>query len=169
MRASRCISHRRGPDGFTLLEVLIALTILGFGLLGLAAMQVHAMREGSTGRHNSDAARIARDQMEQIQSMPFATVAAAAGLGWSAPPWINVAGFGPGQIPVQIRTAPGAAPGAGVEQVYNVAWNVTTVGGNPNLLNVDVEVTWTEPNRPNAKPTRTGLPTVTLSSVRYNW
>lgn len=66
--------------GFSLLEVLIALAILGFGLLSLAAMQIHAMREGSTSRYSSDAARIARDQMEQIQRMPFATVGAAAGL-----------------------------------------------------------------------------------------
>lgn len=159
----------RHSAGFSLLEILIALAILGFGLLGLAAMQLHAMREGSTSRYSSDAARIARDQMEQIQRMPFATVGAAAGAGFQAPPWINVAGFAPGQLPVQIQTAPAAPPGAGLVQVYNVAWNVNTVPGDPNLLSVDVEVSWTEINRPNAKPTRTGLPTVTLSSVRYNW
>lgn len=162
-------ARRANTKGFSLLEVLIALGILGYGLLGLAVMQIHAMRDGSTSRYTTDAARIARDQMEQIQRMPFATVQAAAGLGWQAPPWIAVAGFAPGQIPVQVQTPPGAPANAGVVQVYNVAWNVTTVPADPNLLNVDVEVTWVEPGRVNAKPTRTGLPTVTLSSVRYNW
>lgn len=161
--------HAPRAAGFSLLEVLIALGILGFGLLGLVAMQMHAMREGSTSRYASDAGRIARDQMEQIQRMPFAVFAAPAGLGFQAPPWINVAGFAPGQIPVQVQTIAGAPPGAGLVQVYNVAWNVSTVPGDPNLFNVDVEVTWVEPHRLNAKLTRTGLPTVTLSSVRYNW
>ena len=167
MRARR--SRTQAQSGFSLLEVMISLAILSFGLLGLAAMQLHAMRDGSTGRYTTDAARVARDQMEQIQRMPFGTVAAAAGLGWQAPAWVNVAGFAVGQMPVQVQTAPGADPNAGVVQVYNVAWNVTTVPGDANLLNIDVEVTWNEINRPNAKPTRTGLPTVTLSSVRYNW
>jgi len=169
MRPLDPIARRPALTGFTLIEVLISLTILTFGLLGVAAMQLHAMRDGSAGRHSTDGGRIARDQMELVQTLPFATVGSAAGLGWAPPPWINVPGFPAGQIPIQLQVAPGAGAGAGVEHTYNVAWNVTAVPADPNLMNVDLEVSWAETSRPNAKPTRTGLPTVTLSSVRYNW
>ncbi len=161
-------SKRRAPQdgGFTLIEVFIALSVLAFGLLGLSVMQLHALRGGSKGHHSSDAVRIAHTQMEQIQRMPFATLEAAAGNGWTAAPWINFAGFNAGEVPVQVRRPDGSTR---TQQLYAVSWRVATVAGNPSLLSVDVEVTWTESDNSNTRDTRTGLPTVTLARVRYNW
>ena len=49
-------SARRAEGGFTLLEIAIALGVFAVGMLGLTAMQLHAMRSGSSGRHASQAA-----------------------------------------------------------------------------------------------------------------
>ncbi len=151
---------RGGAGGFTLIEMVIALAVLAFGLLAMAALQVQALRDGSFGAHTTQATAIARAQMEQVQRRPWADLTGVVDTGWQIPAWIPG-----GQIPVQLQT-PGGAPVA--PQLFNVMWRVTS-SADPMLRNVEVEVSWTEPNRPNTKPTRTGLPTVTLSSARFNW
>ncbi len=153
-------SHPRAQTGFTLIEMMIALAVLAFGLLAIAALQVQALRDSTVSTHTSQATAIARAQMDQVQRRPWAALTAVADTGWQIPAWVPG-----GQIPVQLQ-APVGAPVA--PQIFNLAWRVTSTA-DPNLMNVDVEVSWTEPNRPNLKPTRTGLPTVTLSSARFNW
>jgi hypothetical protein len=129
-------------------------------LLSLALMQLQALRDGSKGRHYTTAARIGRDQLEQIQRAPFSSIAPVA---WgAAPAWMAAAGLTVGAVNVQVTNPSGTS----TEQAYNVAWLITAVAGNPQLRNVSVEVTWVEDNDfQGQKPTRTGNPTVTLSSV----
>lgn len=149
----------RGEGGFTLLEVTIALTILAFGLLALGLMQLQALRGGHHGRHHTTAAMIARDQLEQIQRAPFSQVAPVA---WgAAPAWMAASGLTVGAVNTQVTNPNGVF----TEQTYNVAWQITPVAGNAQLMNVAVEVTWTEDEYTGNRPTRTGLPTVTLSSI----
>jgi Tfp pilus assembly protein PilV len=159
-------NHTRRTAGFSLIEVFVALGVLAFGLLSLAVMQVTSLREGSAGKHASDALLIAKSQMEILQRMDFGDLEDEVDVGWQAPDWIAFAGYDVGEFPIQVRVVGG---GTQIEQTYDVAYRVTEVTGNNNLLNIEVEVTWSERNRPNQKPTRTGLPTVTLSSVRYDW
>ena len=68
----------RHERGFTLVEVMITLAILGFGLLALGAMQLVAIKQGSAGRHTSDGAAIARSHLEQAARLPWATLTAEA-------------------------------------------------------------------------------------------
>jgi prepilin-type N-terminal cleavage/methylation domain-containing protein len=144
--ATKSRAGRAGNSGFTLIEVMIALVILGFGLLVMALMQLQALSGGRAGRHSSQAAVIARDQMEDFQQFNWTDAAVDARLlqtaGWTAPVVVN-------------RQLDG---GAGVEQAFNVSWRVTDVEANW-LKNVDVRVTWSEPNFANR--------TVTISGVRY--
>ena len=56
----------RNTKGFTLIEVMVALVILEFGLLGLAAMQAQALRATSMGGNVAIANTIARDVAERI-------------------------------------------------------------------------------------------------------
>ena len=51
--------RKRESSGFTLLEIMIALALLGIGLLSLAAMQLTAMQYGARGRHLTKAAAVA--------------------------------------------------------------------------------------------------------------
>ena len=71
---------RSGPrGGFTLIEVMIAISILSFGLLGLAAMQLYAMQGRSSGRHSTFAATLAQTHMDELQRRNWNTVADTGG------------------------------------------------------------------------------------------
>lgn len=138
--------RRRGEreQGFTLLEIVICLGILTFGLLGVAAMQLHALRGGAQGRHTTQAMTIAQDQMEDFQRANFAGMTQTA--GWVAPQTVKQ----------QIDSNSGTQ----TEQTYDLSWRITDEVANWTKT-VDVRVTWSEPNRPSRQ--------VVISSRRYNW
>ena len=128
--------------GFTLIEIMIAMAILGFGLLALGAMQLQALRFGSSGKHVSQAAVIARVKMEEFQRLPWADVAVTA---WTAP----VTEY------AEVQDEGGTVN----EQAYDLSWRVADLIANRTRA-VDVQVTWDEPGRPGRS--------YSLSSVRNN-
>ena len=69
----------RAAGGFTLIEVMIVIVILTFGLLSLAAMQIQAMRGSERGRHATNAAAIAENKMELLQQDAWATIGVTGG------------------------------------------------------------------------------------------
>ena len=54
--------------GFTLIEVLIALTIFSIGVLAVATLQVTAIHGNALGNEFSQAVSLAREQMEELKS-----------------------------------------------------------------------------------------------------
>ncbi len=58
--------------GFTLLEVMIAMVILAIGLLGLASLQIMAIKGNSFGQQMTVASTIAQNQLEQLRRTPAA-------------------------------------------------------------------------------------------------
>ncbi|CAI8947582.1 type IV pilus modification protein PilV [Pseudomonas sp. IT-P4] len=64
MRAGR----QRAQEGMTLVEVLVALVILGVGLLGAAAFQLNALKYTDSARMTSQASFIAYDLMDRIRA-----------------------------------------------------------------------------------------------------
>jgi Tfp pilus assembly protein PilV len=129
---------------------MVALAILGAGLLAMLAMQVSALRQGRSGRDFTEAARIAQQQMELLHR-----------IDWDAPamqpqPWtpaVATAGFVTG----------GGGGGPQVAQNYNVQYRVQATG-DPTMRTVDVRVTWTEPGAPPAAPPRR----YAISSARHD-
>ena len=55
-----------GPGGFTLIEVLIALLVLCFGVLGCAALQLNALQATHSAYQRSLASLIAADAGERL-------------------------------------------------------------------------------------------------------
>ncbi|CAI8994328.1 type IV pilus assembly protein PilV [Pseudomonas jessenii] len=55
-------------EGMTLVEVLVALVILGVGLLGAAAFQLNALKYTDSARMTSQASFIAYDLMDRIRA-----------------------------------------------------------------------------------------------------
>ena len=66
---------RRRQKGFTLVEVLVALLILAVGILGFAALQVTALRGGSSSHLRSQAVLIAYDVMDRLRANRNAAIA----------------------------------------------------------------------------------------------
>lgn len=134
-------------QGFTLVEVMIALSVLAAGLLTVAVAQLYAMRGGSSGRHTSDAATIAHSQLEDFQRMDFTDADFAdTGGAWTA-----------GVVPAKTGVIETFA-GDVTEMTYTLEYRIDDL--DPNLKAVDVRVLWDEPQRPGRS--------VTLSTVVHN-
>jgi type IV pilus assembly protein PilV len=57
-----------GVSGFTLLEVLIALLVLSFGLLGLAALQAYSVKANQSANFRSQATALANMMLDSIRA-----------------------------------------------------------------------------------------------------
>ncbi|WP_295386645.1 type IV pilus modification protein PilV [uncultured Thiodictyon sp.] len=57
---------RRRKDGFTLLEVLEAIIVFAVGLLGIAALQVHTLRDSQSSTYRSIATQQAYDIADRM-------------------------------------------------------------------------------------------------------
>lgn len=153
-------SGNRRRHGLSLIEVTVALGLLGFGLLGVAAMQIHAMSHGNKGRHVSTAAMVARDQLENMQRVPFSQIRLKA---WgAAAAWMAGVGINNGDMDIAVEDESGSTH---VEQTYGVDWQITqTIPPNPDLRNVELAVTWTEPDQ--STPKRLTLNTIVVNNRR---
>ncbi len=61
---------RKSEAGFTLLEVMLAMTILGVGVLTIGLAQLSAIKISSRSEHMSQAMYLAQEQMEVFMAMP---------------------------------------------------------------------------------------------------
>ena len=130
-------ARRRG--GMTLVEIMISMVILSFGLLGVAAIQVRAITEGSGGQHLSDASAIARNRVEMLtrQAWNAAVLTDTAG-AWTAP--------------VNVVTA---------DETYAQSERITDnapLAANVTIKSIEVRVQWSDTKRQNRS--------VVLSSAR---
>ena len=60
--------NRVAQEGMTLIEVLVAMLILGVGLLGAAAIQLNALKYTDSSLMSSQASFIAYDMMDRIRA-----------------------------------------------------------------------------------------------------
>ena len=60
----------RHEQGFSLLEVLVALLVTALGLLGLAALQAHTLRQNTHSQMRSQATFLAADLVESMRANP---------------------------------------------------------------------------------------------------
>ena len=65
--------------GSTLLEVILAISILTVGLLAVASMQVSAIRGNSYADSVTDAAALAQDRLENLMSLSYNDTQLASG------------------------------------------------------------------------------------------
>jgi Tfp pilus assembly protein PilV len=57
--------------GFMLVELLIALLLLTFGILGMMSMQVKGIQTNSSARRITQSAAIGADRFEKLMGLPF--------------------------------------------------------------------------------------------------
>ncbi|MBW2235137.1 MAG: prepilin-type N-terminal cleavage/methylation domain-containing protein [Deltaproteobacteria bacterium] len=144
LRAARRRRREEGRAGFTLLEVVIALGVLTFGLLGVAAMQLYSLRQGQVGKHTTQASILAQDQVENLMRSTFTALVPTGG-------WQNVT-----TVTNSIVTNSGTREDVAFSVDQRIS-NVT-VGFTKS---VDVRVTWADQDDPNRA--------LVISTLRYDY
>lgn len=160
--------------GFSLIEMMIAMVVLGFGLLGMLMMQARAMDTSTQGRETSSALAVARNAFEQIPRVPFSALPADD--TWRSPAWIQNAGLLPGDpaLPNGVigeRVTNGSGTDS-FHQLYRVWYRV---GADPSpvpdarVRAVEVEVIWDDDNDIAVTPDgRTGERFIRLSGLIFD-
>ena len=59
------------PNGFTLIEVMAGLIILAIGILGIAAMQITAIKGSYFSSNVTQATFFAQDRLEFLKNLPY--------------------------------------------------------------------------------------------------
>src|SRR5262245_29130169 len=62
------VTRRSSEAGFTLVEVLVATTVLSIGLLGMASLQAHALRASRAAHLHTRAVTLAADLADRIRA-----------------------------------------------------------------------------------------------------
>ncbi len=70
---------RRGSRGLSILEMMVAFSILGIGILGITAAQLAAIKLSSDSRIHTEAMLLGEEQLEVFRPMSGADVVALAG------------------------------------------------------------------------------------------
>ena len=73
-------------NGFTLLEVLVAITIFAVGLLAVGALQTSAIKMNSTSNKLTNLSTLAMDQIEKLSALPYMDPDLSAGPHNPTPP-----------------------------------------------------------------------------------
>lgn len=128
-------TDRRQQLGFSVVEALIALAIMGFGILGLAGMQAALSRNADVAKQRSEALRLAQEKIEELRS--YTGIAATASipsqtintnlLNWNA---LSSAS----DVPSNNITT---------NTVYTRTWNLSGNASDP-LRNLTVNVEWVD-------------------------
>ena len=117
------IRAMQNDAGFTIIEVVIAISILAVGLLGVAAMQTSAIQVNSAAGRMTTRINWAQDKMEELKAMPFSD------------PWLEAAGN-----PTGVDSA-GNTHEQTTSDGYTVRWDVDE--GEPVLNTKRIVVTVT--------------------------
>ena len=105
------------PNGFTLIEVLVALIILSIALLAMAGLMATTTRNNAAGGHLTEAATLAQDTLERLRVAPL------------------------GDIPLTYNTTTVAPSG------ITYTWGWVASQPIPTLDTITITVNWTDPIR----------------------
>jgi type IV pilus assembly protein PilV len=70
MRTQLIRSASRTESGFTLIEVMMAMAILGIGLLSIAVAQITAVKMQSKSKNLQQAMFLARESIDDLEALP---------------------------------------------------------------------------------------------------
>jgi type IV pilus assembly protein PilV len=120
---------RRHGSGFTLLETMIALSILAVGVLGATLGQIAALKNSSASRKHSLGLQLAQQQLEIFQTMPASDVLAMTGNG---------------TYPNDPSNPIDPDPGDQTTMAFDRSWTIESNTPETGLMRLTVSVSWTD-------------------------
>jgi len=137
-----------GQKGLTLIEVLVAVTLLAIGLLGVAMMQVTSISSNAFSREMSVATELGQDLIEKLKSSTY-TAATEDPTLIATVTHTNAElfdAFGHAQPnPIDGRGMATDAAGASVPlRLYTRIWTVTDNTPAANMKSIEVRVEWND-------------------------
>lgn len=126
-------SRRAKNDGFSLIEVLVSLTILAVGLLALALLQTTAIKGNEIANKSTVATELSQDMLEQLRRVAWVNIL-------SQP---DTTAFNTSPTPVY-ATLPGAAGNSVTVRgtTYYRIWRVFPNVANATLKTITVWTCW---------------------------
>lgn len=120
MRIKKLQNTFNKNKGFSLIELLIAMSVMALGMLAAASMQYSAVRNNTTGNTSTQATMLAKATLEMLKNQDIDSTALAVG-DYVDPTRVDANG-NPGGI-------------------YNRNWRVDLLGTSSRRIRVTVE--WT--------------------------
>lgn len=115
-------------QGVSLIEVMIALAILGYGMLGVAAAQISAFKATDQSRERMLAHALAQQQLEQFQEMSSTSLEV-----------VRTDGGYPNDPLNPIDPDPNDA----MQMAFNRSWTITPDTPEDDVYTIMVSVGWT--------------------------
>jgi prepilin-type N-terminal cleavage/methylation domain-containing protein len=108
-------------NGFSLIELLIAMSVMALGMLAAASLQYSAVRNNTTGNTSTQATMLAKATLEMLKSQDIDSAALAVG-----------------DYADSTRVDASGNPGG----IYNRNWRIDPLGATSRRISVKVE--WTK-------------------------
>ena len=141
-----------GQQGFTLVEIMIALVVFMVIMLGLGGGLLIAIRTNSGNVVRDEALRLAEDELTRLKGERFSVMGVSPDLAATAPAWTALAS-------VSVTTRKGTTTFVRSGQITDLATTATA------LKRIDVAVGWNDPSSGALlAPTNTNRQT-TLSTI----
>ncbi len=118
--------------GFSLLEILIALSIFSIGLLAVAEMQIMAMKGNAFSSKTTGGTTLAQDQMEQLMALTYSSQTTDNNL-------VDTDSDGDAGLNDATTTT---ADFNQTQDTYTIYWNISDDSVMPNTKTINVIVTW---------------------------
>ena len=141
--APRLRRHR----GLSLIEVLVAIVILSFGLLGMAGLQAASLRASQGSLYRAQAAQYANDIAERMRANLGQARAYGLALADAAPTGTSVRDRDLADWLAKLRSLPGGDGAVAIDLASNlvtitVQWDDTRAGGPANANYTVVTRLW---------------------------
>ncbi len=132
---------RRPQSGFTLVEMIIAIVILGIGLAGVAVAFSVAIGRSADPVINQQLLAIAEEMIEEVQLKPYASAANSAPAGCARDTYNDVSDYNGYATSGQICTVDGVAVSALSGYSVSVGVATATLSGVAAAKRITVTVT----------------------------
>jgi prepilin-type N-terminal cleavage/methylation domain-containing protein len=137
------MSSRRGERGFTITELLVALTVTVIGLAGLLSLHVTTVRGNASASRALEAVSIAEESLEILRSKPLGDIEAQYGAATTTEEYYYWDGDDGDDAP-PTNFGPAVITGRAGQQYRRVFRIAAPDATQPNLIRITAEVLWNE-------------------------